>query len=201
VYVIARRLGLDPKTVHRYADAPDPETLIGPNGTARDSILDRFKPYLQQRCAEGVTATNQLLAEIRARGFRGGERTLRRWLIGIRGTDPFVPAPPPVPPARDITGWIMRPVDKLTDDDRAELRRLCGLCPDLAAIRDLARGIAELVRTRGGQRLTAWVEQAEQATITEIRSFANGLRNDWAAVTAGLTMTWSSGAVEGNVNF
>jgi hypothetical protein len=62
VYVIARRLGLDPKTVHRYADAPDPEALIGHNGTARDSILDRFKPYLQQRCAEGVTATNQLLA-------------------------------------------------------------------------------------------------------------------------------------------
>jgi hypothetical protein len=94
----------------------------------------------------------------------------------------------------------MRPVDKLTDDDRAELRRLCGLCPDLAAIRDLARGFAELVRTRGGQRLTAWVEQAEQATITEIRSFANGLRKDWDAVKAGLTMTWSSGAVEGNVN-
>jgi hypothetical protein len=88
VYVIARRLGLDPKTVRRYADAPDPEALIGPNGTARDSILDRFKPYLQQRCAEGVTATNQLLAEIRARGFGGGERTLRRWLIGIRGHRP-----------------------------------------------------------------------------------------------------------------
>jgi hypothetical protein len=129
VYVIARRLGLDPKTVRRYADAPDPEALIGPNGTARDSILDRFKPYLQQRCAAGVTATNQLLAEIRARGYTGGERTLRRWLIGIRGTDGSVPAPPPVPPARDITGWIMRPVDKLTDDDRAELQRLCGLCP------------------------------------------------------------------------
>jgi hypothetical protein len=101
----------------------------------------------------------------------------------------------------DITGWIMRPVDKLTDDDRAELRRLCGLCPDLAAIRDLARDFAELVRTRGGKRPTIWIEQAEQATITEIRSFANGLRKDWAAVTAGLTMTWSSGAVEGNVNF
>jgi GGDEF domain-containing protein len=74
----------------------------------------------------------------------------------------------------------MRPVDKLTDDDRAELRRLCGLCPDLATIRDLANGFAELVRTRGGQRLTAWVEQAEQATITEIRSFANGLRPNFS---------------------
>jgi hypothetical protein len=90
-----------------------------------------------------------------------GQRALRRWLISIRGTDPSMPAPPPVPPTRDFTGWIMRPVDKLTDDDRAELRRLCGLCPDLAAIRDLAGGFAELVRTRGGQRLAAWVEDLD----------------------------------------
>lgn len=35
--------------------------------------------------------------------------------------------------------------------------------------------------------------------IAEIRSFANGLRKDFDAVTAGLTLTWSSGAVEGAV--
>ncbi|WP_370319203.1 hypothetical protein [Actinoplanes sp. ATCC 53533] len=33
-----------------------------------------------------------------------------------------------------------------------------------------------------------------------MRSFAAGLRKDWDTVTAGLTMQWSSGAVEGNVN-
>jgi transposase len=198
VYVIARRLGLDPKTVRRYADVTDPQTLIGPNGPTRDSILDRFKPYLQQRCAAGITSTAQLLDEITARGYTGGERTLRRWLVDIRGRDE--PAPPPAPRARDITGWILRPADKLTADDRTELDRLCGLCPDLAAIRDLARGFANLLRTRTGQHLAAWIEQTEHADIPELRSFANGLRKDWDAVVAGLTMPWSSGAVEGNVN-
>ncbi|MFY1633700.1 ISL3 family transposase [Solwaraspora sp. WMMB335] len=94
----------------------------------------------------------------------------------------------------------MRPIDKLTDEHREELARLCGLCPDLAAIRDLARGFTDLVRTRGGDHLTAWVEQAEHSTIAEIRSFAKGLRPDWDAVRAGLTMGWNSGAVEGSVN-
>lgn len=94
----------------------------------------------------------------------------------------------------------MRPADKLTDDDQTQLEQLCLRCPDPATIRDLARGFAELVRTRGGTRLPSWVEQAEQSTIAEIRSFATGLRKDWDAVTAGLTLPWSSGAVEGAVN-
>ncbi|WP_173166052.1 ISL3 family transposase [Phytohabitans suffuscus] len=198
-YTIARRLGLDPKTVHRYADAATPEDLLSPNGTARDSILDPFKPYLHQRITEGVAGTNQLLAEIRAQGYKGAERTLRRWLISVRGRNQPTPVPPP-PPTRDITGWIMCPTDKLTDEHQAELEQLCGLCPDLATIRDLAHGFTDLVRTRGGDRLAAWVEQAETGSITEIRSFASGLRKDWDAVKAGLTMSWSSGPVEGAVN-
>jgi transposase len=200
VYVIARRLRLDPKTVRRYADATDPQMLIGPNGTARTSILDSHKTYLHQRCADGVTGTLQLLGEIRARGYTGSERTLRRFLIALRGRPEPTVEPPPVPPTRDITAWIMRPLDKLTDDDQAELDRLCQLCPDLTTIRQLAHGFADLVRNRGGDRLTAWTQQAEQSTITDIRSFATGLRKDWDAVAAGLTTTWSSGAVEGNVN-
>ena len=36
--------------------------------------------------------------------------------------------------------------------------------------------------------------------VSELRSFAKGLRKDWAAVTAGLTVSYSSGAVEGHVN-
>lgn len=121
-------------------------------------------------------------------------------MIATRGRRQPDPVPPPVPPARDITGWIMRPADKLTDDDQTQLEQLCLRCPDPATIRDLARGFAELVRTRGGTRLPSWVEQAEQSTIAEIRSFATGLRKDWDAVTAGLTLPWSSGAVEGAVN-
>lgn len=56
----------------------------------------------------------------------------------------------------------------------------------MAAIGDLARGFTDLVRTRGGDHLAAWIEQAEQHTIAEIRSFASGLRKDWDAVKAGL---------------
>ena len=53
---------------------------------------------------------------------------------------------------------------------------------------------------RHGEHLEAWTTQAQASPVTELRGFAKGLRKDWAAVTAGLTLPYSSGVVEGHVN-
>jgi transposase len=53
---------------------------------------------------------------------------------------------------------------------------------------------------RRGEHLEAWAAQAETSPVSELRGFAKGLHKDWAAVTAGLTVSYSSGAVEGHVN-
>ena len=55
-------------------------------------------------------------------------------------------------------------------------------------------------RHRRGERLQAWADRAEASPVSELRGFANGLRKDWAAVTARLTLPYSSGVVEGHVN-
>ena len=53
---------------------------------------------------------------------------------------------------------------------------------------------------RRGRHLGAWAANAEASPVPELRGFAKGLRKDWAAVTAGLTLPYSSGVVEGHVN-
>ena len=58
---------------------------------------------------------------------------------------------------------------------------------------------------RKGQRLGAqleeWMSQATAAGAPrEIKSFAEFLRQDYDAVKAGLTLSWSNGQVEGQVN-
>ena len=58
----------------------------------------------------------------------------------------------------------------------------------------------ESVCNRTGRKLPRWADQAEASNIRELRTFTAGLRKDWAAVTAGLTLPYSSGAVEGHVN-
>jgi transposase len=94
----------------------------------------------------------------------------------------------------------MRPADKLSEDDTAAFKDARTRCPDIAAITDLAHGFTDLVRQRHGHQLDTWITTAAASAYPEIRGFATGLRKDLDAVTAGLTLPWSSGAVEGQVN-
>ncbi|MGW1728018.1 hypothetical protein ACWCQK_34555 [Streptomyces sp. NPDC002306] len=62
------------------------------------------------------------------------------------------------------------------------------------------RAFAELLRQRRGFLLTEWIPQAEEDGPKSISEFAGILRGSLAAVTAGLTLDWSSGVVEGPAN-
>jgi transposase len=56
-----------------------------------------------------------------------------------------------------------------------------------------------MTQRRGEQELEGWLTAVEAGDQPELRSFANGIRRDQQAVTAGLTLPYSSAAVEGNV--
>jgi transposase len=57
-----------------------------------------------------------------------------------------------------------------------------------------------LVRERRGEALTTWIAEATASGIAALARFAQGLQDDLAAITAGLTLPWSNGPVEGHVN-
>ncbi len=66
------------------------------------SVLDPFKPYLNDRLAQGVRNTTRLLAEITGQGYTGGYNTLARYLRPLRRIDAAALAelpPRPAPPA------------------------------------------------------------------------------------------------------
>lgn len=196
---IAQALGLERTTIRKYARAATADELITATAPRHSRLLEPYKPHLRRRTAEGCISTKTLLAEIRAQGFKGSERTLRRWLIKLRGAiaEPETPKPVKV---RDFVAWIMRPHEKLTDEERLELKRICAIDTELAATRDLARRFTVLLRERRGQELETWATDAENGPVREIATFAAGLRKDWKAVVAGLTLPYSSGKVEGRVN-
>jgi transposase len=196
---ISRTLQLERKTVRRYATAATADHLISGPRLTRPGLLGPHQAYLRQRWDEGIRSTERLHQELRERGYRGSQRTLRRLTAQLR-QDTAVPAPPPTPAARKVASWVLTPPGKLTEDHRAALAAITARCEELAATRGLVREFAEMLCHRHGERLEAWAAQAETSPVSELRGFARGLRKDWAAVTAGLTVSYSSGAVEGHVN-
>jgi transposase len=195
---IARRLQLDRKTVRRYRDT-SLDHLLSSARDRRHEQLDAFKPYLQQQYAAGVTSGLTLFQGTRERGFRGGYSTLTAYLRTLQaGTAP--PAPGEIPSPRRITAWIMRNRNGLSAEEIEQLDQVRLACPDIARTCDLARVFTGLVRDRRGHLLADWIRQAEHSGLIPVAKFAAFLRQDLDAVTAGLTLEWSSGIVEGHVN-
>ncbi|MFD5438398.1 transposase [Kitasatospora sp. NPDC127067] len=57
-----------------------------------------------------------------------------------------------------------------------------------------------MMTTLTGERLPEWIEATEAIDLAPLRGFAHNLRRDLPAVTAGFTLRWNSGPVEGHVN-
>lgn len=201
ISAIARHLGLDRKTVRRFKTTPLDELLASAQdfGAGERGLIDPFKPYLNSRFTTGCTSAQQLFREIRERGYQGSVQVVRRHVASLReGTAEPVRADIPSP--RRITSWIMRPRETLTDHEQEKLLDVRIACPDIARACDLARCFRDLLVNRRGSMLLEWIRQAEQDAPSPVSSFAGFLRQDLDAVTAGLTLDWSSGRVEGNVN-
>jgi hypothetical protein len=138
---ISRDLQLDRKTVRRYAAATDPASLISDAPVQRAGLLDSHLAYLHQRWEEGCRSTDTLHAELRARGYAGSLRTLRRHTAALRqGT--AAPARPPAPGSKKVAAWILTPPGRLSDEHRAALDAILARCPELAATRTLSASSA-----------------------------------------------------------
>src|SRR5436190_641406 len=115
---------------------------------------------------------------------------------------PATPSAPALPKVRALTGWIMTRPDRLADADRASLDAILASSPELAAITASVRAFAAIMNQRRGRKLLEpWMTAALATGEPALRTFVTGLQADQDAVTSGLSLAWSSGAVEGHVNF
>ncbi len=202
ILAIGRELGLARGTTRRFARAASPEELLVSNRTGyRVSILEPYKPDLNRRWNEGCTNATQLFEEIKARGYRGSEKLVRNYLQPFRVLTHVPVALPPKPPTvRQVVGWIMTNPDALAAEHRASLEAILAVSPDLTALAGHVREFAEMMVQRRGRDLERWMTSVDADDQPALHSFVRGLRRDQDAVTAGLSMSWSSGPVEGHVN-
>lgn len=198
---IGRQLDLERGTVRRFARASSVEELLV-KATNRASVLDGYTQHLSARFAAGETNATVLHTELTALGFTGSVQTIRRWLHPLRTTVTAAPQPirPAVPKPRHITRWIMTDPERLADDQNSQLEAVLASCPELQAVAGHVRDFADLMNKHHGDRLPEWMQRVQADNLPHLHSLVIGLRRDIDAVTAGLTMIWNSGPVEGAVN-
>jgi transposase len=205
---IATTLGISPITVRTFIRAgtfPERATY------RRRSQLDPYVAFVHQRWAAGCKNPTQLWREIVAQGYQGTPRMVRRYVerLGQR----LQPLPPEqrtqvlqaettfkTPSVRQASYWLLKPSQEHTAEQEAFITQLCTLSPEIKEVHVLAHAFEEMLRERHASGLATWLANAEQSAVSEIRSFATGIRQDEAAVTAALTYAWSNGQVEGQIN-
>jgi transposase len=107
---------------------------------------------------------------------------------------------PAHPAPRTVVWWLLGAREVLTEEQAAFLERLKAGCPQIGLAQSLAQEFFRMVRQRAAGELAGWIERATGSGIGALKQFGAGLRRDWDAVVAGLTLEWSSGPVEGQIN-
>ncbi|WP_309055319.1 ISL3 family transposase [Streptomyces sp.] len=195
---VQRQLGMTYRTVKQFADAATPEELFTGQWQNRPSVLDDYKPYLDDRWSEGCTNAWKLWEEIVPLGYKGSYQRVRAYLHDKRTSPWPVTARPPSP--RAVAGWILRRPDTLTETEQLQLKVVRTHCSELDALTGHVRSFATMLTERQGERLPDWLDAVRQDDLPSLHTLAAGIDRDRDAVIAGLTLPWSSGVVEGHVN-
>ncbi len=189
---IARELGCDRKTVRHDLSAPPPAAHPTRGGYPR--LLDAFEPLLQRLWENGQHRRAMLWDALKKAGFQGGQSTLGRWIARHRSGAPGRKQVPPT--AHKVAHWFFARWPFLPRYATGPLSQVLAH-PLHRQAYTLVRQFRTLLLHHRPAALPAWLHAAETPGIPELVSFAAGLRDDYAAVLAGIRSTWSQGMVEG----
>jgi transposase len=214
IVTIARQVGVSRQCVYEYLRMKQPpeRTHIPPS---RQPILEPYKDYLVRRWNEGCRNAQQAYREVKEMGYPGGDSNIVRFFGHLRkhfnqsgifkevdpATQTPVQSPPKRPPtASQVAHWITFKEEQRLDWQQNYLTQLCEADQEIRAAYELVTDFTSMLRERDGERLDVWLEKVEAQGIGELKNFALGLKRDYDAVKAGLTLKWSQGAVEGHVH-
>ena len=210
---IARHLGIGRTTTYRHLKSEAFPERKGRSDAGRSS-LDPWRDWIIERWNRGQRNGRHTLRDLRAKGFTGNYATVLRYLNRLRDAQrgaaphrprarpglPLVAAPKQVLTPRIAAWTVLRPLDRRDDEEKALLARLRETAPTLATAVGLAEEFAALVRERRPERLDPWLQRAQDSAVPALQRFAKRLSSDYDAVRAAVTLAWSNGQVEGQID-
>lgn len=205
---IARWMGWKWETARKYYDAAQfPERKYPPRKypPVRRSILDPYRAYLERRHAEGCENASQLWREIKALGYPGTSKQVLRWMQQRRTQPaPFTPAPyretclqpersprAILPSSRQLAWLLVKDPEQLSETEQLTLAHIQQEIT-VTQLYSLGQQFVRMIRQRQAEQLDPWLAACDASDIAQVRTFANGIQQDYAAIRAALATTWSN---------
>ena len=202
VMAVSRALGLDRKTVRRWARRSGPPLWMKPR---RPTVLDPWRAFLEQRWQEGCRNAAALARELERRGAGVSPRVVREWAMRRRreGAD-LLDADPGRPtkawrlPSSRRTAWLLQAdPDAVAPRDRRFGEALRRELPELSAASDLVGRLTRILRKQSNEPFDVW---CHAAATSPLAPFVTMLRRDLDAVQAAIDTPWSTSPVEGQIS-
>jgi len=197
---IARRLNLDWRTIDKYIRVEECPFYVG--GRKGSRLLGPYMDYMTKRWNEGCHNAMLIYNEIRELGYGGARRTVGDWATKNRSSlfsDRL--SKKNVPLSASSAAWLLvKQEEELTEEDKQSLERMKQTDEKVAEAYTLSHRFTDIVRERQHGSLLVWLEDVSKSGINALKGFASGIKQDLAAVMNALSLPWSNGQTEGQVN-
>ena len=200
---IARRIGVSPYKVRAWLKAGATPIHRRPHG--HRSLFDPYAAFVLEQWQAGIHDGKQLYAEIRQQGYAGSLRLVRAFLQPLREqrrkSEEIVPPSSVEQFSAHNAVWLfIRDPKKLTAQQQEQLAFIRESLASTETAYGLVQDFLTMVHNREGERLDVWIEAVQASQIPELQRFVTGILKDKEAVVAGLTLAYSNGPVEAQVN-
>ena len=202
---ICRATGMEKKTVRRFrCNSVFPERA---KPQRRASQLDSFELYLRQRWKAGCHNATQLWNEIKSQGYLGQRGMVAQFVskLRVQGTKYYRKLaarqkPTKLLSPRSVAMLLTKAPEALARAESVTLSSVLQHCPELNELHQLGQGFRRAFQLKSVETLKNWMDQALRSTFGVLHRFASGLRRDYDAVVAAVSLPWSNGQVEGQVH-
>ena len=212
---IAPHLGIGRTTVYRFLRSQVFPERQAPSDAGR-SLLDPWRRLVLEHWDGDRRNGPAVFRELQRHGYQGSYPTLARYLRRLRMAQAAGAAPASgsaarprpvlaVVPSQVLTprtaAWlVLRRAERRNTEDGALLAELRRHAPELDEAISLAEAFVGLIRDRAPDRLDPWLRRVEEGAVRQLQGFAKRLSADHDAVRAAVTLDWSNGQTEGQIN-
>jgi transposase len=204
VKATARELGISRTTIRKYRAVDEFPQRARPTSSKRKA--DPYKGHLLKSWKDGERNGSVLFKEIVDLGFDGSPSSVYRVISEFPG---YADDKPKRKGSRRKVAMLSpRKAAKIFCREQKELSEkeslfcdvLVGEESKLKIAQTLILEFSDMVRNGRNELFTCWLDKASACSISDLEQFSKSLKSDYDAVLAALTLPWSSGQVEGQVN-